>query len=86
MYHGKPHIGKSVVLQRFSSQRGVGNRPPWADPRDHGVSSGADIPVILKAFVELARLWWTLRRISGDQVGIVGRNGERGADRLLTGS
>ncbi len=42
-------------------------------PRAHGEPTGAKLRVILKAFRELFKLWWKLRKIDHDQQGLYPR-------------
>jgi glycosyltransferase involved in cell wall biosynthesis len=42
-------------------------------PRRYGQQTGADIRVVVKAFRELLRLWWKLRKISVHQKGLYAR-------------
>ena len=43
-------------------------------PRVHGQPTGANLRVILKAFRELFKLWWKLRKIDHDQQGLYPRS------------
>jgi len=53
-------------------------------PREHGQPSGARLGVILKAFRELFRMWWKLRNITHEQVGLCPRSAEPAAFELNT--